>query len=115
MNKQQRIISNLLLSMGAKVDGENLLVHGNLDTVTAALAAILRDGDRFFTGSPTGILDRNGTEVCEGDTVKVYYQGMYHTCTIVYDPRHAAFFIRWPDGYVNQYFLNGSSYEVIDK
>lgn len=61
----------------------------------------------------TGMHDKNGKSIHEGDQVKIYYKGEYIICTIVYDPKHAAFFLKWPDGYVNQYFMNGSAYEVI--
>ena len=58
--------------------------------------------------------DRNGKPIHEGSKVKLYYKGEYYICQVVYDPRHAAFFLRWPDGYVNHYFMNGANYEVIE-
>lgn len=70
--------------------------------------------ERFFAGAFTGMLDKNRNRIHEGDQVKIYHKGEFVICTVIYDPRHAAFFIRWPDGYVNQYFMNGGSYEVID-
>jgi hypothetical protein len=67
----------------------------------------------FFKGANTGMTDKNGNAIHEGDSVKFYHKGEYVTCEVIYDPKHAAFLIKWPDGYVNQYFMNGSSYEVL--
>jgi hypothetical protein len=61
----------------------------------------------------TGMLDKHGKSIHEGDSVKLYHKGEYVVCKVIYDVKHAAFFIRWPDGYVNQYFMNGSSYEIV--
>jgi hypothetical protein len=66
-----------------------------------------------FTGAFTGMHDKNGKPIHEGDNVKIYHKGEYVVCKVIYDVKHAAFFIKWPDGYVNQYFMNGGSYEVV--
>lgn len=57
--------------------------------------------------------DKNGRPIHEGDRIKLYYKGEYFICEVIYDPKHAAFLVRWPDGYINHYFMNGSSYEVV--
>lgn len=67
----------------------------------------------LFQNAFTGMHDKNGTPIHEGDTVRLYYKGEFVTCMVVYDPRHAAFLLKWPDGYINSYFMNGSSYEVV--
>ena len=67
----------------------------------------------LFSKAFTGMHDKTGKPIHEGDQVKLYYKGEYIVCQVIYDLKHAAFFIKWPDGYINQYFMNGSSYEVV--
>lgn len=67
----------------------------------------------LYAGAFSGMLDKHGNPIHEGDRVRFYYKGEYVICRVIYDTKHAAFFIKWPDGYVNQYFMNGSSYEVL--
>lgn len=59
----------------------------------------------------SGELDINGKEICEGDKVKLYYRGSWHECIIVYC--EGMFCLKWPDGYINKFQLNGSKYEII--
>src|SRR5438477_369063 len=66
-----------------------------------------------FSKAFTGMNDKNGRPIHEGDKVKLYHKGEFIVCQVIYDTKHAAFFIQWPDGYVNQYFMNGSSYEIV--
>ena len=66
-----------------------------------------------FKGAFTGMFDKKGNPIHEGDKVRLYYKGQYVICEVVYETRNAAFLIKWPDGYVNQYFMNGSNYEVV--
>ena len=68
-----------------------------------------------FTNAFTGMHDKNGKPIHEGNSVKLYHKGEYIICKVIYDAKHAAFFIKWPDGYVNQYFMNGGSYEVVEE
>ncbi len=68
----------------------------------------------LFSKAFTGMHDKNKKPIHEGDRVKLYYKGEYVICQVIYDTKHAAFFIKWPDGYINQYFMNGSNYEVIE-
>lgn len=68
----------------------------------------------LFSKAFTGMYDKSGKAIHEGNRVKLYYKGTYVICTVIYDPKHAAFFIKWPDGYVNQYFMNGGSYEIVE-
>ena len=69
--------------------------------------------EKFFAGAFTGLHDKHGKPIHEGNHVQLYYKGSYVTCKVVYDPRNAAFLLQWPDGYINQYFMKGGSYEVI--
>jgi hypothetical protein len=66
-----------------------------------------------FSKAFTGMNDKNGKPIHEGDKVRLYHKGEYIVCQVIYDSKHAAFFIKWPDEYVNQYFMNGGSYEII--
>lgn len=68
----------------------------------------------LFTNAFTGMHDKNGKPIHESDYVRFYYKGDYVVCQVVYDVRHAAFLIKWPDGYINQYFMTGNRYEVIN-
>lgn len=74
---------------------------------------VLRKCQPPFSKAFTGMHDKHGKAIHEGDMVRIYYKGTYVICQVIYDIKHAAFFIRWPDGYVNQYFMNGSNYEVV--
>lgn len=67
----------------------------------------------LFKNAFTGMYDKNGTPIHEGSKIRFYHKGEYVICAIVYEPKNAAFLIKWSDGYVNQYFMNGGSYEVV--
>ncbi|MFL5752128.1 MAG: hypothetical protein ACJ76F_01880 [Bacteroidia bacterium] len=69
--------------------------------------------DPPFSKAFTGMLDKNRRPIHEGDHIRLYYKGEYVICQVVYDLKHAAFLLKWPDGYINQYFMNGNSYEVV--
>jgi hypothetical protein len=69
----------------------------------------------LFSKAFTGMYDKHKKPIHEGDRVRFYYKGEYVTCRVVYDVRNAAFLIQWPDGYINQYFMNGSNYEVVEE
>lgn len=71
--------------------------------------------ESLFKSAFTGMYDKKGKAIHEGSSVRVYYKGEYSICKVIYDPKHAAFFIKWPDGYVNQYFMNGANYEVVEE
>lgn len=61
----------------------------------------------LFEKAFTGMNDVNGKPIHEGDSIKLYYKGEYVVCRVIYDSKLAAFFIKWPDGYINQYFMTG--------
>ena len=67
----------------------------------------------LFSKAFTGMHDKNRKPIHEGDNVRLYYKGEYAVCRVIYDAKHAAFFLQWPDGYINQYFMNGGNYEVV--
>jgi hypothetical protein len=69
--------------------------------------------DSLFPNAFTGMYDKNGYPIREGDKVRLYYKGEFVVCTVIYDPKHASFLLKWADGYVNSYFMNGTSYEVV--
>jgi hypothetical protein len=69
--------------------------------------------DKLFSGAYTGMNDKSGKPIHEGDRVRFYYKGEFVVCQVVYDGSNAAFLLKWPDGYVNQYFMNGAGLEVL--
>ena len=54
-------------------------------------------GGPLFLKADTGMTDKRGRPIHEGDSVRIYHKGEYVVYKVIYDPRHAAFFIRWPD------------------
>jgi hypothetical protein len=92
----------------------NLVIKGTpTDIINWISEKFCQPPEQLFSKAFTGMHDKNGKPIHEGDTIKLYYKGEYFVCKIVYDPKHAAFFVKWPDGYINHYFMNGSSYEVL--
>ncbi|HXB40132.1 MAG TPA: hypothetical protein VNZ49_06290 [Bacteroidia bacterium] len=62
----------------------------------------LKGSSSLFSKAFTGMYDKNGKPIHGGDHVKLYYKGEYVVCQVIYDTKHAAFFIKWPDGYVKK-------------
>jgi hypothetical protein len=106
----ERIFREKWMTKSGQLDASN--VSEMIDWIAEACQ---QSGAPPFSGAFTGMHDKNGNRICEGDQVKLYYKGEFVTCRVVYDVEHAAFFLKWPDGYVNHYFMNGSSYEIIDQ
>jgi hypothetical protein len=67
----------------------------------------------MFEGQFTGMHDKNGQPLHEGDTVRFYHKGQFVNCTIIYDIQSAMFCLKWPDGYINRYPMNPDTYEKI--
>lgn len=71
--------------------------------------------ENLFHKAFTGMIDKVGNPIHEGDHVKFYYKGKDVVCKVVYEPKRAAFLIKWADNYINQYFMNGHRYEVTNE
>ncbi|HOO09458.1 MAG TPA: hypothetical protein PKW06_05935 [Cyclobacteriaceae bacterium] len=74
----------------------------------------MENPDEWFKGQFVGVLDRNGKQIHEGDSVRFYHKGRAVVCRIVYAPEWAMFCLQWPDGYRNKFPLNPERYEVVE-
>jgi hypothetical protein len=59
----------------------------------------------------TGLKDKAGKDIWQGDIVEFYYKGKDERCEIVL--ADGLFCLKWKDGYVNKYPLNPNNYTVV--
>ena len=74
-----------------------------------------KDLDNLFKGAYTGMNDREGNPIHEGDSVQFYHKGETVTCKIIYAPEWAMFCLLWPDGYKNKFPMNPENYTVVQR
>lgn len=71
--------------------------------------------DQLLKGQFTGMFDRNGAPIREGDSVEFYYNGENVICKVIYAPEWAMFCLQWPDGYKNKFPMNPEKYRVVQR
>ena len=67
----------------------------------------------LFKNQFIGMLDRNGTPIHEGSSVRFYFKGTEVICKVIYVAEWGMFCLQWPDGYKNKFSLNPEKYEVV--
>ena len=115
MTKEE--LSNIFIAECTEKNGEGKLIFKTSveETINWITDKISASSAPPFSNAFTGMHDRNGKPIHEGDKVKLYYKGQFVVCQVIYDSKHAAFFLKWPDGYVNQYFMNDKTYELVSE
>ncbi|MBI1770625.1 MAG: hypothetical protein HYR67_19830 [Bacteroidetes bacterium] len=73
-----------------------------------------RETTDLFKNQFIGIYDKNGNQLHEGDNVRLYHNGSFVICKIVYSTEWAMFCLQWPDGYKNKWPMNPDRYEKIN-
>jgi len=68
----------------------------------------------LFKNQFIGMHDKNGNQLREGDRVRLYHNGEFVICKIIYSLEWAMFCLQWPDGYKNKWPMNPDRYEKIN-
>jgi hypothetical protein len=69
--------------------------------------------ENLFQNQFIGMFDKNGNQLHEGDSVKLYHHGSFVICKIIYSSEWAMFCLQWPDGYKNKWPMNPDRYEKV--
>jgi len=72
-----------------------------------------QEANDLFKNQFIGMYDKDGNQLYEGDSVRLYHNGNFAICKIIYSPEWAMFCLQWPDGYKNKWPMNPDRYEKI--
>jgi hypothetical protein len=73
-----------------------------------------QEANDLFKNQFIGMYDKNGNQLHEGDSVRLYHNGNFVICKIIYAPEWAMFCLLWSDGYKNKWPMNPDRYEKIN-